>query len=349
MALFSRKKAETRRPEDSDLQTGRNLGSQPVRSYGNLSYGDGTPSGQRQRNPARRTSAASQSPAFSYHANRSMTDLNVGREMASDQPAVRRLPSGLRRMLDRTAWLAGGVLLVALTVYQMQLSSKPTVVSLVPASDTPFLRDTDTYSQAAGKLIAESALNRNKLTVNTTAISNSMLQQFPELQTVTVSLPLLGHTPTVYLRPADPALVLVSGSESFVIDMQGRALSQTASVSQLERLNVPTVTDQSDVEVSLGQQTLPRRTAAFIAEVSRQLRAHDVGVKALTLPAGAGELHVHVEEAPYFIKYNIQAESGQAAEQQTGTYLAVRKYLADRGRKPSQYVDVRLEGRAYYK
>jgi hypothetical protein len=349
MALFSRKKAG-RSPVDGSLQTGRNLGRQPVRSYGNLHYGEGAPlAGQRERNPARRTPTAPQSQAFSYHANRSMTELNIGREMPADQPVARRLPGGLRRMLDRTAWLAGGVLVIALITYQMQLSGKPAIVSLVPASDTPFLRETDIYARAAGALIDGSALNRNKLTVNTTAIADGMLRQFPELQSVTVSLPLLGHTPTFYLKPADPALVLASGDDSFVIDLQGRALSRAASTSQLERLNIPTVTDQSDVAVGLGRQTLPRRTAAFVAGVSRQLRASDVSVKAMIMPAGASELHVYVNEAPYYIKYNIQDEAGEAAEVQTGTYLAVRKYLSDKARQPAQYIDVRLQGRAYYK
>jgi hypothetical protein len=231
----------------------------------------------------------------------------------------------------------------------MQLSDSPSVVSLVASSDTPFLRANEEYSKAAGKLIDGSALNRNKLTVDTGAISKGMLRQFPELQSVTVSLPLLGHTPTIYIRPADPAMVLAAGNDSYVIDLQGRALSQAGSAAGLERMKIPTVTDRSDVAVTLGQQTLPRRTAAFVAEVSRQLQAHDVDVKAMIMPAGAGELHVYVNGASYFVKYNIQDEAGQAAETQTGTFLAARKYLAGRAQTPAQYIDVRLQGRAYFR
>ncbi len=297
----------------------------------------------------RRTSSEGRPTAFSYYASRSQTELNTGRETWADKPVQRRLPTKLRKLRNHAGLLAGGTLLLAIVVYQLQLSSTPHVVSIIPASDAPFLQDTRVYQLAAGKLIDESVTNRNKLTINTSGIAADMRQQFPELQSVTVGLPFLGDRPTIYVRPADPALVLVAAGDSFVIDQRGRALTEARSQAQMTRLNIPTVTDQSNLSFKLGDQVLSRQTTMFIRTIAQQHRAHNTDIKAMTLPPAASELDVYLADAPYFIKYNIQDNDKLAAVQQTGNYFAVRKHLAGKNLIPQQYVDVRLQGRVYYK
>lgn len=350
MGLFSRKPSAS----PDSLQPGRNLGRQPERgsigritAYSSYSRNDA----QRERLPERRTppAPATQGRAFSYYANRSQSELNVGREAAADRSDARRMPGRLRTLGIRSGWLALAVIVSGVVVYQMQLSSDVKVMSLVPASDAPFLRDTAQYGAAASKLIDGSATNRNKLTINTGGIATALRQQFPELQSVTVTLPIIGDRPTVFVRPADPSMVLVSGGDTFVIDQQGRALSATTSASQLERLKIPTVTDQSQLRYKLGEQALPRSITTFIQTVSRQLHAQNAEVRAMTLPAVASELDVYLADTPYYIKYNLHDTDERAAEIQTGTYFAVSRHLAAKRIVPTQYVDVRLQGRAYYK
>lgn len=353
MRLFKRQSDQNASPPG---QRRREPGRQPLQAYSSLNNRQPAwrPDGQRERNPnrTRNAPAAGQNRTFSYYANRSQAELNTGRESLSDKPLPRRLPGRFHRLRIHAGWVTGGVLLLAVVLYQLQLSSTPKVVSLVPASDAPFLRDGRVYQEAATKLISNTPTNRNKLTINTTAISSQLREQFPELQSVTVGLPLIGDTPTIYLRPADPALVLVTDNETFIVDQQGRALSTMTSEAQLTRLKVPTVTDNSKLNFELGDQALSRSVTTFIQTVARQHRAHKADIRAMILPAGSSELDVYPAGKPYFIKYNVHtatADAEKAATLQAGTYEAVRRHLEAKNQTPDQYVDVRLPGRAYYK
>jgi cell division septal protein FtsQ len=307
------------------------------------------------RQPQRRTVPAGQNRTFSYYAARSQTELNLGRETWQDKPPLRRLPTRLQRLRRHGAWLAGGVLVLAFCAYQMQLSTNPRVVSLMSASDAPFLQDSAVYQAAAHKLFNASAANHNKLTVNATAIASSLRRQFPELQAVSVSLPVFGNQPTVYVRPAKPALLLAASNGSYVVDENGRALAEATASTNLSGLKIPSVTDQSNLQVKLGQQVLPRTAADFIGLVASQFAKQHLEVQSMTLPAAAGELDVYITGKPYFVKFNLQpGRSGQqgsddSAAVQVGTFLALIKKLEKQGTVPGQYVDVRLEGRAYYK
>jgi len=81
----------------------------------------------------------------------------------------------------------------------------------------------------------------------------------------------------------------------------------------------------------------------------RQLRAQNVSIKAMTLPAASSELDVYIGGTSYFVKFNLQDINDSAANIQSGTFLALKKHLAEQNKTPSQYIDVRLEGRAYYR
>ncbi len=334
---FLFKKTKSDRPADNTSRRPLRTGQAPV---------------QPGRHPVRRTANRqdqSYSKPFSYYANRSQSELNTGRETWADKPVPRRTPGRLQKLKAHWTMIAGGVLLLAVVIYQLQLSSTPNVVSLVAASDAPFLRDTKIYQQAATKLIDNSTTNRNKLTIDTSGIAASLRQQFPELETVTVTLPLLGDRANIYVKPADPALVLATANETFVIDERGRALSEARSQAQLTRLQIPTVTDQSNLAFKLGSQALSRQTTAFIQTVARQHRAHKIDVRAMTLPPAASELDVYITGKPYFIKYNIHDGDAEAASLQTGSYIATSRHLAAKNITPAQYIDVRLQGRVYYK
>jgi len=306
----------------------------------------------RVRDPQQRMAQMGQNRTFSYHAVRSQAEIATGREAVQNKPAIRRIPTRLQRLRKHAGWFLLGLALLGLLVYELQLSTTPHVVALTKSSDMPFLQESAVYQQAAKKLFGATAANRNKLTVDTSAITAVMKAQFPELDEVSVTLPIIGGTPTMYVRPADPALVLAATNGTFVVDEYGRALAQasgSAGSTQMSHLGVPTVTDQSSLSAKLGQQVLPSDATTFISTVTAQLKAKGVNVQSMTLPAAAGELDVYIAGQTYFVKFDLQEGGEDSANVQTGTFLAVKHRLEQQGKQPAQYVDVRLEGRAYWR
>jgi hypothetical protein len=70
-----------------------------------------------------------------------------------------------------------------------------------------------------------------------------------------------------------------------------------------------------------------------------------MSVGSMILPAGTSELDVHLAGQPYFVKFNL---NNNDPRQQAGTFLAAIANLQKNHITPAQYIDVRVDGRAYY-
>ncbi len=299
--------------------------------------------------PPERRIRASQSPArqnavFSYHANRSVREGVQTRdaEHQSTTPVPKKRGLGSWQKHAPNIAIIGAVLLVG--VFFMQLSSKALVESVGMPSGQLFLRDKEVYVTAVHEAFS-SPINRNKLTVNTAKISQDLKAQFPELQTVSVSLPVIGTRPTVYIQPSIPKLVLVSKNGMYVLDANGRALIAGNQVAKLNDLGVPVVNDESGLDIKTGDIALPRSVVAFIQEVTGQLKTKQLAITSLTLPLGTNELHLRTDKAGYYVNFNLHGN----AREEVGAYLATRQHLESTKKMPREYIDVRVEHRVYYK
>ncbi|HVV66560.1 MAG TPA: hypothetical protein VHB72_00620 [Candidatus Saccharimonadales bacterium] len=281
-------------------------------------------------------------------SNRDDRDIPVDRQprqrgaaaAASAQAKASRM---WRFWLQRTGLL---ILLVALVISVCNVLSLSTNAEIKPVTQSgsgSFLRSQATYQSAADKLLAASIWNRNKITIDTAVFNRNMMAQFPELASVSVSLPLLAHRPVVYIQPSKATAVLNAANGSFVIDDNGKALLPSAQLPSAGQL--PQITDQSGLHVELNHQVLTADDVNFIQTVLAELSAKHIGVSSLVLPASSRELDVYIAGQPYYVKFNLQ--SGDA-RQQAGTFLAALSQLQKQHVTPPHYVDVRVDGRAYY-
>lgn len=284
---------------------------------------------------------------FSYYANRSVNDTNVGRSTQQEAVPLRR-HGRWQAFRHRIPLLISSIIIVVTIVSQLGLSADPKVVVVSSgAGDKLFLHSVTTYQQEAANLFAKSFGNRNKLTVNATGISEALKAQFPELSDVSVALPVLGNQPIVYIQPFEPSFILEASNGKFVLDSTGRALADANSLPQLTSSHLPSIIDESGLQPRLGSVVLPSNNVAFMRTVITQLSAKGFGIQRIVLPAAASEVDVYVSGQPYFVKFDMQDQNG--ALQQVGTFVAVAQDLGSKGTTPTQYVDVRIDGRAYYK
>lgn len=256
------------------------------------------------------------------------------------------VPHRAKRFMRKTSSIllvTGGL---AVVVAAMVIAPQPQVKVLGDKNSQFFLQDLEIYKSAAQQIISSTPLNRNKLTFDTSEVSAQMRQAFPELSAVSVSLPLVGWEPTVYVQAFSPSLVLMGGSSGdFVIDPDGRAFAPGSLRGSLDKLKVPIVRDQSGLQIEERQIALPSAQVAFISEVYRQLQAKNIDIAGITLPAGEGELEVQVKDKPYIVRFNLYGDAREGA----GRYLATASYLKSRQQEPNDYIDVRVDGRVFYK
>lgn len=277
------------------------------------------------------------SVVFSYHSGRAT-------EPKADSIRRQAPPRGWVRRAKSVVII---VVAAGLTVYCLSLSRAPDVVVMPEARGQIFLRSMETYKEAAAEIMDDSLLNTNKLTVNTDRIAKAMEQRFPELESVSVTLHLVGRQPVVYIQPARPALLLkTTEGMVLILDDAGRALIDSKNVPKLEKLSLALVDDQSGLTADLGKIVLPGEDVAFISEVAGQLKAKKITLTTLTLPKdNPGQLDALVTGTPYIVKFNLHGD----ARAQAGAYLSVRSFLEREHKVPSSYVDVRVENKAYYK
>lgn len=299
----------------------------------------------RQRHPQEDESVA-KAPEFSYRALRLEGEANTGRRVDRQDRKLPVLRSG-RFWLQRSGLI---VLLIAIVISVANVLQLSTTAQIMPVdtseADSP-LFDKTAYQAEADQVLAESIWNRNKITVDTGKVSQRLLAQFPDLTSVSVTIPLLTHHPIIYIEPAQPVLVMQSAtSGSFILDATGKAVLQNSTTTQIkDSAALPVVTDLSGLPLALGRDVLPATSVSFIQTVVAQLAAKHYMVASMTLPPAASELDVKLAGQAYIIKFNLENNDPR---QQVGTFLATITELESQHITPAQYIDVRVDGRAFY-
>jgi len=222
----------------------------------------------------------------------------------------------------------------------LSLSTTPKIVVVgKTAVSSIYLQSSDVYAAAAHRLLAGSITNRTKLTVNLGGTARSLEQQFPELQTVSVGVPLIGSRPIVYVQVAQPSVVLQTARGNYALNSSGLVLARVQTLPG----DVPLLSDQSTAMPQPGKQYLPSSTVRFVQTVAYQLKAAHLTVSTFVLPPQSPyELDIRLEGKAYLVRMNLAAD----ALTQSGAVVAtIQQFASD----PGNYLDVRVPGRVYYK
>lgn len=282
-------------------------------------------------------------PSMNYYAKRNPAPEPRGRKLTTET-TKRHLRLAHSFWLPRFGLLILIIVSVVTLLSVLRLSSNPKVVIL--GSSNVALHSSQTYQQAAQKILQSSLLNGNKITVNSGAVAKELQAKYPELTSVSVTLPLFSHRPIVYVEPAQPSLLLATTYGNYIVDASGRVLAQDNAQKSVSALNLPHVTDQSGIRPVVGKQAMPATTVQFIHIVQTELAAKQIATSVMVLPPASSQLNVYISGVSYYVKFNLQSGT---ARKQSGTYLATRANLAGQGITPAEYIDVRVEGRAYFK
>ena len=191
--------------------------------------------------------------------------------------------------------------------------------------------------------------NRNKLTLDQKEIITSLQKQFPEIIGGSVNLPLFSQIPQVTLNIAKPSLLLkgtpgtFGANDRLVIDQKGSVVGLITDLPQFKDL--PLVTDNSGFSARKGQQALSTADVNFILDIVAQAKHAGVPIAGLVLPPKGQEVDLITGDRPYFVKFYLGGDSAF----QIGQFLAARNQFDKGGSQPSQYLDVRVNGKIFYK
>ena len=271
--------------------------------------------------------------AFSYYANRPQDNSN---RLSASQPA--------RQSVD---WklLPSMIALLAILLslgYASLLDTNPRI-NKGSHKTAAVLQTDETYQMAVQKLLQESIFSRSKVLIDTSELEKKILEQFPEIKTASITIPLTSRRPIVAIEPVEPAILLRSNTQTYLIENTGRAIRELAGLNDFTEL--PLITDQSGLSVKVGKQVLPTSEVTFLRELNHQLSANGLKTDSITLPAIPNQADVRLSGEPYYIKFNLQGD----ARLQFGALNSVKQRLEAQKTKPAEYIDVRVEDKAFYK
>jgi len=259
-----------------------------------------------------------------------------GKSAAS--PFVKKKPfSRSRRIAAKTLDTILIVAVIACLIYSLILQPKPRIIS-----NSFGYHSAGVYQQAADKQF-QALKNRSKVTIDEPAISTALKNQFPEIEVAAVGLPLFGQKPSVRLSISAPSFFFNSESRVYVVDTDGVVVGLASNLPTVKRL--PTVNDQSGFKTKIGTQALSTGAVSFINQLAAQCVHAGVPLKSLVLPPLAQELDLYTQDKPYYVKFYL----GGDPDAQIGQFLAARHQFATNHQDPSQYLDVRVGGKVYYK
>ena len=285
----------------------------------------------------RRGSNPSEKKVFSYYQNRP----------ENSEPAESRSdPTNKHGILYRLPGYLAMLIITGCLLYSLILTNTPKVIIVNDENKAVqvFANKKEEFQKIAADTLAESIFNRTKLTINSDNVAQNLKSKIPEATDVGVALPILGRNPIIYLRLAEPAIILKQNqNRTFVVDELGRATVETSQIERVSDLNLPLVEDTSDINMETGQVVLPANQVQFIKDVEFQLASSNIKISKFILPTKAGQLLVYPSRTRYFIKFSLQAD----AKGQAGRFLAMRNYLSKHSQTASQYIDVRVQDRVY--
>lgn len=296
------------------------------------------PSRERTRPAALRRNNTTQ--VFSYHANRAPREAQRSRQLDGTLSMGTKMKQiGIRRV----AVLVCFAFALGVVVYNTTLTTNPAVVLTGTPAERAGLKEAQVYQRASAELLGATLLNRSKLTFNGKEFQQAFLQKFPEAANVQVTLPILGNQPKVRIDPSPGALTLIDNTgASFIVNERGLVIAKNASRGDQ---TMAVVNDTSGIKAQLGKQILPSDNVAFILRVRSQLAAKNIQVVSFTLPPATHQLQAKIHDKPYYVTFTFTNN----VDQQIGAYLAVQRKLNETKVTPSQYIDVRIGERVFYK
>ena len=209
--------------------------------------------------------------------------------------------------------------------------------------------DSAEYKAVSDALMRESILSRTKLTMRTDRFADKFLAEFPEVGAVEVRLQVFDDRPSVTVIPRTPRYVLEDGrrgGESLLVDERGIAMARFDGRLKLDDLVI--INDFVADDDELGAQVLPLDTIAFIEGLLYQMiQQYDVDESAIVvaLPALANEVHLQLPDDDFIGKFDVT----KPVREQAGVFIATRNSLAEEDITPDEYIDARVEGRAFYR
>lgn len=233
-----------------------------------------------------------------------------------------------------------------LLLYRLQISdvALQTNTKLSPLSSSEKTK----YSSEITEYIASNVLFKQSWLVHSDDVAKSLQAKYPEVSDVSLknSTP-FSNVATAQIEFRKPILIYKTARDTQYIDADG-VLFDTNRYSNVPTSTLPVVEDQGGISLLAGQRVLSRPVIQEVAQIYTlvpKLYGPKATVTGIILPRSSREVQAKISGQPYVIKFSSERPIGD----QIAELSALMGYLKANKVIPAQYIDVRVENKAFYK
>jgi cell division septal protein FtsQ len=125
------------------------------------------------------------------------------------------------------------------------------------------------------------------------------------------------------------------------VSINGRSLSETKDQNTN---GLPVVIDGSSIPVKVGDRVVSRDFVDFVLKLNDYFKDNKIEVEQIFVSETTSELNVKLKDG-YIIKFN----TSDTADSQIKSLAATLALIKSQNKKPSEYIDLRVTGKAFYK
>jgi hypothetical protein len=238
-------------------------------------------------------------------------------------------------------FIIGGV--VCLVVFATTLNTSP-VVEL--RKNNAKYYESQIYEQKAQEIIKSNFLNRSKLLFQQTSFENQLKVAFPEISNVTPVMPLGGRSLTVIISVSEPFAYVSSGENTGIMNGEGVLVVKNGQSLPQDLIKLRFTEPQSNFEV--GSRILTGSEVELISLLDSEMSdltfkdGSIAEIDNILFNVADGQLEARLKNKNFYIKLSTFSDS----EIQVGGAKATLRQLDKEDKLPSQYIDVRVPGRA---
>jgi cell division septal protein FtsQ len=226
-------------------------------------------------------------------------------------------------------WIAlgGGIVLVIWFLWTRFTVSQVNV--------TTILRSQEVKSEVL-MILSKDVRQGNLITINTARIASDLAVADPALRNITVTRSWPSGI-RVEAVQKQPALGWSTGNQKYLLDRDGTIIGLLPASSQLT-----IVTDGSNLPVTIGQRVVTASFVSFCTDTLSLLPANGITVTGLSVRETTFDLYVQTAKGYYLIFDTKRYPADEIADLK-------QVLITLNGKVPIQYIDMRINGKAYYK
>ncbi len=296
----------------------------------------------RRRQPTTQIEQPELSLSAAFRRNKTLTGSSSSqvRSAGEKQAQLQSHRTKAHHLVDlrrRLSVILAGVLLVVFALYL--LVSQFTAQVRISITGQP-QSQTASYVSIIQDYLAKHPIERLRFLLNEHGLTDYVQAAAPEIKTLSIEPASEFASSLVVMTARQPIASWQIGDTQEYVDSSGVAF-QKNYFSEPE----VTIVDKSGIPVASGEAIASNRFLGFVGMLTGNLQDRHYVVKQITIPSGTTrQVQVKLKGIPYYIKCSIDRSAGEQAEDidRVIRYLKTRHHTAE-------YLDVRVEGKAYYK